>query len=164
MDIGCYPITMSRFLFGEEPRRVSALTELDPDFKTDRLASAILDFPSGQASFVCSTQLVPYQRLQAFGTKGRLEVVIPWNALPDCASRLIVDIGGDLSGSGQRVEETEVCDQYTIQGDAFSRAILEDGPVPVPLEESLPNTAVIEAVLRSGRTGKWESCTIAKLH
>src|SRR6202453_2619747 len=60
MDIGCYPINTSRFLFDEEPMRVSGLIERDPTSKVDRLPSAILDFPSGHATFTCSTQLVPY--------------------------------------------------------------------------------------------------------
>src|SRR5712672_2061005 len=68
MDIGCYPINISRFLFGEEPVRVMGLIERDPEMKTDRLTSAILHFPSGQSIFTCSTQLVPYQRVNVFGT------------------------------------------------------------------------------------------------
>src|SRR5580693_3860539 len=79
MDIGCYPITSSRFVFREEPVRVMGLIERDPEWKIDRLASAILDFPSGQSIFTCSTQLVPYQRMQFFGTQGRVEVEIPFN-------------------------------------------------------------------------------------
>src|SRR5206468_12919394 len=59
MDIGCYPITTSRFVFDEEPSRVLGLVERDPEMKTDRLSSAMLDFPSGQAVFTCGTQLVP---------------------------------------------------------------------------------------------------------
>src|SRR5277367_2060701 len=73
-DIGCYPITTSRFIFGEEPSRAIAAVERDPEFQTDRLTSAILDFPAGQAVFTCSMQLVPYQRMQFFGTKGRIEI------------------------------------------------------------------------------------------
>lgn len=156
MDIGCYPIFTSRFLFGEEPRRAIGLAELDPGLKTDRLASAILDFPSGQAVFVCSTQLVPYQRMQVLGTKGRIEIEIPFNAPPDRPTRIFVDMGGDLSGSGIRVEEFPVCDQYTIQGDAFSRAILEGRDVPVPLESALENMRIIDAIRNSARSGRWE--------
>lgn len=151
MDIGCYPITMSRFIFGEEPVRVASAVERDPDFGTDRLASAVLEFPSGQAIFTCSTQLVPYQNVQILGTKGRIEIEIPWNAPPDRPCRIVVDIGGDLFGAGRRVEEFPVCDQYTIQGDLFAKAILENGEVPVGLEESLKNMAVIEAVLARAR-------------
>jgi len=156
MDIGCYPIVTSRFLFGEEPLRVQGLVERDPEFGTDRLTSAVLDFPSGQSIFTCSTQLVRYQRVQILGSRGRIEIEIPFNAPSDRPCRLFVDIGGDLFGGTTRIEEIPACDQYTIQGDCFSRAIREGGEVPVPLEDALRNMAAIEAVFRSGRTGQWE--------
>jgi predicted dehydrogenase len=156
MDIGCYPITTSRFIFGEEPVRVLGMIERDPDFKTDRLASAILEFPSGQAVFTCSTQLVPYQRMQFLGTTGRIEIEIPFNAPPDRPTRLFIDDGRDVFGGGIRIETIPVCDQYTVQGDAFSRAIREGREVPVPLEDAIANMAVIEAVFRAGESGKWE--------
>lgn len=157
MDIGCYPITTSRFLFGEEPGRVLGLIERDPEMKTDRLTSAVMDFPSGQAIFSCGTQHVPYQRMQILGAKGRVEIEIPFNAPPDRPCRIFVDIGGDLFGAGVREEEFPVCDQYTIQGDAFSKAIQEDTEVPVPLEDALANMAVIDAIFRSAQTGHWEA-------
>jgi predicted dehydrogenase len=159
MDIGCYPIATSRFIWGEEPARVSGLVERDPEFKTDRLASAILDFPSGQATFVCSTQMVPYQRMQFFGTKGRIEIEIPFNAPPDRETRVFIDDGKDVFGSGITIETFPICDQYTIQGDAFSRAIREGGEVPSPLEDAIKNMALIEAVLRSAQSGRWEEVT-----
>jgi predicted dehydrogenase len=156
MDIGCYPIVTSRFIFGDEPTRVSALVERDPEFKTDRLASALLDFPSGQATFVCSTQLVPYQRMHFLGTKGRIEIEIPFNAPPDRETRIFVDDGRDVFGNSITAETFPICDQYTLQGDAFSRAIRENGEVPVTLEDTIKNMAVIEAVFRSATSGKWE--------
>jgi len=156
MDIGCYPITTSRFIFGEEPLRVAGLIERDPDFKTDRLASAILEFPSGQSVFTCSTQLVAYQRMQFLGTTGRIEIEIPFNAPPDRATRIFIDNGRDVFGGGIRIEMIPVCDQYTVQGDAFSRAIREGSEVPVPLEDAIANMAVIEAVFRAGGSGRWE--------
>jgi predicted dehydrogenase len=159
MDIGCYPIVTSRFIWGEEPARVSGLVERDPEFKTDRLASAILDFPSGQATFVCSTQMVPYQRMQFFGTKGRIEIEIPFNAPPDRETRVFIDDGKDVFGSGITIETFPICDQYTIQGDAFSRAIREGGEVPSPLEDAIKNMALIEAVFRSAQSGRWEEVT-----
>jgi predicted dehydrogenase len=155
-DIGCYPIVTSRFVFEEEPARVVGIIERDPDFRVDRLASAILDFPSGQATFTCSTQMVPYQRMQFLGTKGRIEVEIPFNAPPDKATRIFVDDGKDVFGGGITVESFPVCDQYTIQGDAFSRAIREDGEVPMTLEDSIANMAVIDAVFRSAKRGSWQ--------
>lgn len=156
MDIGCYPITLSRMVFQQEPRRVIGLLERDPDFGTDRLASVILDYPGTQCLFQCSTQLVPYQRVQLLGTKGRIEIEIPFNAPPDRACRLLIDDGSSLTGSGIRVEEMPVCDQYTIQGDLFAKAMRGEGDVPVPLEDALKNMAVIRAVFRSAESGRWE--------
>ena len=147
MDIGCYPVTLSRMLFASEPRRVFGSMERDPDFHIDRLTSAILEFPRGQCVFTCGTQLVSYQTMRIFGTRGSIGIEIPFNAPPDRPTRIFVD---------DRVEEIPVCDQYTIQGDLFSRAILDDGPVPVPLEDSVKNMEVIDAIFRSAESGQWE--------
>jgi predicted dehydrogenase len=155
-DIGCYPITTSRFCFEEEPRRVLALIERDPKMKVDRLASVILDFPSGQSIFTCSTQLVPYQRMQFFGTRGRIEVEIPFNAPVDRPCRIFLDDGSDLRGGGVEVISIATANQYTIQGDLFSEAILRRRGAPVPLEDAILNMRVIDAAYRSGKTGKWE--------
>src|SRR4029077_2404946 len=115
MDIGCYRITMSRFLFVAEPLWVSGVLERDPECGTDRWASAIMEFSGGQAVFTCSTQIVPYQRMQFLGTKGRIEIEIPFNAPPNKATRIFVDDGSDLEGAGIKVETIPGCDQYTIQ-------------------------------------------------
>src|SRR5271165_2304846 len=151
MDIGCYLVYTSRLIFGEEPTRVSALIEEDPAMRTDVLTSAILHFPSGQTVFTCSTQLVPYQRVQIFGTDGRIEIEIPFNAPPDKPCRIFVDDGADLFGSGIQTETFPVCDQYTIQGDLFSQAVRGQCPVPVPLEDAVRNMAVIDALFRSAQ-------------
>jgi len=156
MDIGCYPITTSRWVFGEEPLRVAAVMEKDPEFGTDRLSSVVMEFPAGQAVFTCSTQMVPYQRMQFMGTKGRIEIEIPFNAPNDRPTRIFIDDGRDVFGAGIRTENIPACDQYTIQGDAFSRAIREDSEVPVPLEDAIVNMAVIEAVFRAAESGRWE--------
>ncbi len=157
MDIGCYLIHASRYAFAAEPTRVVALIDRDPAMHTDRLTSAILDFPAGQSIFTCSTQLVPYQRIQFLGTRGRIEIEIPCNAPPDRPTRLFIDDGSDLSGSGIATETFPVCDQYTLQADAFSKAVLQDTEVPVPIEDAIQNMAVIEAIFHSAKTGQWES-------
>lgn len=156
MDIGCYPITLSRFLFGEEPLRVSGAVERDPDFGTDRFTSAILEYRTGQCLFTVSTQMAPHQRCQIIGTKGRIEVEVPVNTPPDRAVRILIDPAKSVFEDGSRIEEIPICDQYTIQGDRFSRAILDNTEVPVPLEDALGNMKVIESIFRSGASGRWE--------
>jgi predicted dehydrogenase len=157
MDIGCYPIKTTRFVFGEEPLRVFASIDRDPTFKTDRLTSAILEYPSGQCIFTVSTQLTPFQRMQFFGTKGRIDVEIPFNAPTDKPTRIFIDDGKDLYADGSRITESfHVCNQFTIQADLFSKAIREHGEVPNPLEDAICNMAVIDALFRSASSGKWE--------
>jgi len=155
MDIGCYLIHSSRYAFAQEPTRVVARIERDPKMHTDRLTSALLDFPTGQAIFTCSTQLVPYQRVHFLGTRGRIEIEIPFNAPLDRPTRLFVDDGSDLSGGGITTETFPVCNQYTAQGDAFSKAVLENTEIPVPLEDAIKNMAVIDAILHSANSGQW---------
>jgi predicted dehydrogenase len=153
MDIGCYPIQISRFLFGREPVHVAGAIDRDPDMGIDRLTSALLDFAPGHCVFTCSMQMVPYQRVQILGSRGRIEMEIPFNAPPDRTCRIFIDDGRDLFGGGTRIEEFAVCDQYTIQGDLFSAAIRNGSEVPTPLEDSLGNMTVIERIFASGVSG-----------
>lgn len=155
-DIGCYLIHSSRFAFGQEPTRVVATLDRDPQMGTDRLASAILEFPSGHAIFTCGTQLIPYQRVHFMGTRGRIEIEIPFNAPNDRPTRIFIDSTGSLDGSGISTETFPTGDQYTLQGDAFARAVLDGVQVPVTLEDALGNMAVIDAIFRSAASGKWE--------
>jgi predicted dehydrogenase len=156
MDIGCYLIFTSRFIFGEEPTKVFGVIEEDPELHTDVLSSGVLYFPSGHSVFTCSTQVVPYQKVQIFGTEGRIEIEIPFNAPPDRPCRIYIDHGADPSGRSAEVIEYPTVDQYTIQGDLFSKSIREGKELPVPLEGSIRNMAAIEAVFRSAKSGKWE--------
>jgi predicted dehydrogenase len=156
MDIGCYLVYTSRLVFAQEPSHAFGVIVEDPEMRTDVVTSAILDFPAGQSVFTCSTQSVPYQRVQIFGTAGRIEIEIPFNAPPNKPCRIFVDPGTDLSGRHAEAVEFPVCDQYTIQGDLFSKSIREGTALPVPLEGSVQNMAVIDAIFRSAKSRKWE--------
>lgn len=158
MDIGCYPIKTSRFIFGEEPLRVCSLLERDPNMKIDRLSSVLLQYPSGQCIFTAGMQVVYYQKMQFFGTKGRVEVEVPFGPPLDKPSRILIDDGTNLYAGGSTVVESIApCNQFTIQGDEFSRAIRGVGEIPNSLEDALCNMAVMDAVYRSAESGKWEA-------
>ncbi len=152
MDIGCYNISLSRFLFDSEPKRVIATADFDPKFKTDRRVSGILDFGSGTATFTCSTQMVPFQHVVILGTDGRIELEIPFNAPANQSVRI-------LHQQGSRIDEIrfEPCDQYTIQADQFSRAILNDVPAPTPLSDAVANMKVLDAIRESSQKETWIS-------
>jgi len=155
MDIGCYLIHTSRMIFEAEPQRVLGLINRDPDMKVDRLTSIVLDFERGHSVGTCSTQAVAYQRMHLVGTAGRIEIEIPFNAPSDRPCRIFVDDGSDLSGRGVETIEVPQCNQYTIQGDLFSRAIREGAPAPYPLEDTIANMKAIDAVFQSADNGTW---------
>jgi predicted dehydrogenase len=157
MDIGCYCISLSRFIFAAEPRRVLGIVEYDPQFKTDRLASGILDFGRGTSTFTCSTQVAPYQRVHIVGTQGRVEIEIPFNTPTDVPCLMWHQSQGMQSLSGDSIEKIllPVANQYTLQGDLFSQAVLDDTPVPTPLEDAVNNMKVIEAVFNSHAERGW---------
>ena len=156
MDIGCYLVMLSRWLFDAEPIEVMGMLERDPELRIDRLTSALLRFPSGHATITCAAQLVPYQRVQIFGTHGRVEVEIPFNAPPDRRCRIFIDDGRDLLQGGMETIDFPAADQYTLQGEAFARAIRGLGPLPMDLEDSIANMAAIDALFRSTETRSWE--------
>ena len=156
-DIGCYAILTARYIFAAEPTRVVATIDWDPKFKTDRLASAILEFPGGRClTFAVGTQLSAHQWVTIVGDAGRIEVLIPFNAPPERPAEIAIDTGVDLIGGGRRVEQFAICDQYTLQGDAFSRAIVDGSPLEFPIEDAIANMRVIDALFRSAKSGSWE--------
>lgn len=150
MDIGCYCISLSRFLFGEEPQKVFGIAEFDLHSGVDFLASGILQFADGTSTFTCSTQLVPFQRVQIFGTTGCIEIEIPFNAPLNETTTIRVLANGAV--------ETIIFDavnQYTLQADLFAKSILENTDVPTPLSDAVDNMKVIEAFFKSSREGTW---------
>lgn len=152
MDIGCYPISLSRFIFGKEPERVVGQLEIDPVFQTDRIASAILDFKTGTSAFTVSTQLVPFQKVNILGTEARIELEMPFSPALDSPTIIWLH-----SKNSSRQINFDATDHYTIQGDQFSMAILNNEPVPTPLTDAVNNMKVIEAVFESSKDGAWKT-------
>jgi predicted dehydrogenase len=156
MDIGCYLVNTARLVLRKEPDRVMAAIDPDPQLGIDRLASILLDFGTAHAIGTCSIQMVPYQRVTIFGSRGRIEIEIPFNAPRDRPCRLFVDDGSDLFGGGIEHIEVESCDQYTIQADLFSQAVRGERAPAYPLEDSVRNMSAIDAIFRSAASGQWE--------
>ncbi len=156
MDIGCYGISVARFIFGGEPAQVAAVSDTDPGFGTDRLTSAVLQFDRAVATLTCATQLARHQRVDIVGSSGRIEIEIPFNPPADRATRLWLHRGADV----QEIA-FEPCNQYTMQGDLLSAAILNDSDVPTPIVDALANMQVLDAVRKSAarhRAASIQSC------
>jgi predicted dehydrogenase len=153
MDIGCYQVSLSRLLFNAQPRRAFGWMDRDPGFCTDRTFSGMLDFNGRLSTFTCSTQLAPYQRVNVLGEKGRIEIIIPFNAPPDQPTEILL----------QQDDETRTitfapCDQYTLQAEAFAQSILEDTPAPISIMDSFANQHTVDALFQSAESGTWQNC------
>lgn len=150
MDIGCYPISLSRFIFNSEPEKVLGSVEYHPQFNVDSVATAILKFKEGTSSFFSSIHLAEKQQVQIFGTEGIIEIKLPFNPIANETSKIYLH-------KNNKTEEIifEPCDQYTIQADLFALAIINNKEVPTPLDDAVNNMKVIEKIIESDKLGKW---------
>src|SRR5699024_6875406 len=153
MDIGCYCISAPRFLLGEEPQKVMGEMDVDSEFGIDWRTSALMKFRQASASFTCSTQMKRYQKVTVIGTEGTMEIPVPFNPPTDKPTSLFIQ-----KKAGMDEITFEACNHYTIQGELFSQAVLEDSEVPTPLDDALGNMQVLEAIKQSNQEDQWVRC------
>jgi len=156
-DVGCYPIVTARYVYGVEPERVVALIDRDPGLRVDRLSSGIVAFPGGrQLVFSSALQLAAYQRVVILGSRGRIEVPVPFTPMKDHACRILIDSGQTLDGSSAVFEDFAPVDQYALQCDAAAAAFRNETAQEFPIEDAIANMRVIDALYRSAAAGRWE--------
>lgn len=150
LDIGCYAVSIPRFILGAEPRRVCAWRELDPRFHTDRLFSGILDFGEAVATFTCSTQLLRAQTATIMGTEGRIEIAVPLNPPLEKPASIF-----HCRGESASEITFAPCNQFTLQGDWFNAAILNEAPAPTPPADAVANMKALDALTQSAERNTW---------
>ena len=156
-DIGCYAVVVGRWFYESEPLRVACTMDIDPSFGTDRCTSAVMEFGGGrQLTFIVSTQAAAHQRITLAGTRGRIEIEIPFNAPPDAPCRYRIDDGSRLDGGSTVVESLPVADQYRLQAEAFSRLVRGQTPDASGLDDALANMRVLDALFAAARSYRFE--------
>jgi predicted dehydrogenase len=163
-DVGFYPITMSRFCFDAEPVSAFAICDRDPELGVDRLTSAILRFPTGHAVFTTGMEVVPIQRAQLVGSAGFLEMVNPWNPPGDQPTEVVLENSGQLEQPAPQRIQFDAVDQYTLIVELFARAAVgsDRDAGPVPLEDSIRNMAVLDALRKSFTSGREELVSLER--
>ncbi len=157
LDIGVYPLVTARFVFEAEPVRVFAAVERHPDWDVDVLSSAVLQFPTGILSFTCGTMLAGYQHMAVHGTEGRIELPDPFAQAPTREAQIrILGPGAIWEPFEAEVERLAKAKQYVLQAEAFCAAVRGEAPPAFPLEESVKMMRVLDALARSGESGRWE--------
>jgi len=152
MDIGCYAVSVPRFVLDSEPSRVVSLITFHPEFGTDMLSSAIMDFGDVRATFSVGTLSEANQRVEITGTSGKISIPLPFNTFVDVKSSVIVS-----NNIGERIVEFPAVDQYGVMFDAFAKAVLTDEKLPVSIDDAVKNQKVVDAIFRSGMSEKWEA-------
>ena len=156
LDLGMYLVSTSRYIIEDEPRRALALMERDPHFKTDCLVSFLLDFPTAQGSFVCSTQMGLNQRFVILASRGVIEIETPFT--PPATSGTTIRIASTPTESNALADELEAippADQYAMELAAFARSVKNQAEPTVPIARSHANMRVLDALNASARSGAW---------
>jgi predicted dehydrogenase len=157
-DIGCYAVVAIRWFLEREPLRVAALADRDPQFHTDRMFSGLVDMGSGLvASLNVSTQSVYHQRVNIYGTEGRLEVTIPFNQPQDAPTIYLTHDGSSDAGLDAVRHEVPTADQYTLLAEAFGRQVRNEAPSSIGLDDAIRNAKVMDALFRAEKSGSFEA-------
>ena len=151
MDIGCYCVSAARYLIGREPKRVMASIQRDPEFGTDMLTSAVLDFDGIHAAFTVSTRAQDFQHVSVLGSNGAIDIERPFQPYKDSSAGITLDSGPD-----HRRIEVGTHDQYQLMLEAFSRAIRNGDTAPRSPEDAINNQRVLDALFASETSGRWE--------
>lgn len=148
-DIGCYCVNLSRMLFNDEPTRVEASIVRDAYSGVDVLTSGLLEFTAGGvAAFTCTTRAEDDQRVDIYGTEGRISLGIPFNIPPDRPTEVYLTMGGDPPvAPATETISFETADPYTVEAERFAAAVLDGGPIPVAAADAVANLRVIERLL-----------------
>lgn len=146
-DIGVYPLVVTRFVTGEEPKSAQARIEVDAQFGTDRFATCLLDFETFSLSFYCSTQAARRQQMTFHGDAGWLQLDAPFNAgIYDMARIRFRRNDSDV------YEETifPSVNHYQLLVENFNAAVLGQSQFSFPLESSRANQRAIDMIFAAG--------------
>jgi predicted dehydrogenase len=160
-DIGVYCINAARYLFGDEPTEVFAMSGRrdDPRFaEVDEATTAILRFPGDRlATFTSSFGCAETGSYQLCGTKGNLRVDPAYDYFSGLTHYLTIE--------GKTQKKTyRRRDQFGPELAYFSDCVLQ-GTDPEPNgREGLIDVAIVEALYASARAGEPIQLQLPKKH
>jgi D-xylose 1-dehydrogenase (NADP+, D-xylono-1,5-lactone-forming) len=141
MDIGCYCVSIARFLLGE-PERVSGERVRGPT-GVDVAFNGTLRFPGDVvAQFDCSFTQPEYERADVVGDHGWLLVDSPWRSQGE--GELLIRHQEHL----RRIEVADA-DAFQLQLDNFAAAVAYEAPPLIGSQETIGQARTIEALFRS---------------
>jgi predicted dehydrogenase len=124
LDVGCYAVSVSRWVLGE-PTKVFARSRFDG---VDMTTSALLEFEGGQtASIFGSFEAPEVQDVTVVAREGVHRLDRPFNP-------------------------SEKPDSYQLMVESFGESILDGKPVAIPLSESIANMKVLDQIREAAKS------------
>jgi len=146
-DVGCYPLSFTRFLLGAEPVEVVGSQVLGPS-GIDETFAGQLAFPGGVLAQVDAGFRSPFRaEIEIAGSTGTIRVSHPWKPALD---QPILLTRGDETEAVAVAE----CDRYLLEIEDLADCARTGRAPRVSLAESRGNVATIVALLESARSGR----------
>ncbi|MFS0727134.1 Gfo/Idh/MocA family protein [Paenibacillus sp. 1P07SE] len=141
-DVGCYPISAARLIYGSEPVAATVHALISPEHdNVDMMASGLLEFPDSRAlTFDCGMWAAFRNTLEVLGTEGRIEVPSAFIGSP----HVFVE-----TKQGRREEQQPELNQYALQADTFAAHVWKQAENRFTPDDAIANMKAIDACLRS---------------
>jgi predicted dehydrogenase len=165
MDVGVHCIDLIQYITGSKARRVTAFTATKVfSYDVDDLSSVLFETDIGAFCHVESSFCMPGSaskgRLEIYGTKGSLLAEQTMSQLEK--GTLEVALPGNIADSASRQMETVAFEKielpfgnmYTKEIDSFSRSIIGQTPLELPVEDGIQVQQVAEAAYQSSTEGR----------
>lgn len=152
MDIGCYCISFSRMVAGEEPNDVHCVGHIHETGVDDYAAGAMRFANDVLATFTCGMTVQADNTVSICGEEGYIEIPVPWKPP---AARSTFTLGrsqrpkmdakrGQPPAPPETFEVT--CDRplYALEADDFAAAVLDGAPLPVSEADTMGNMRLLD--------------------
>jgi predicted dehydrogenase len=130
LDVGCYPISLVRFIAGvsqgrpfAEPQEVEGTALIGEKSGVDEIALASLKFPAGiLAEISCASRAVQKSVVTIIGSKGQITIPSPWFGTPPKSDpHILVQWKNEKKPLKIRIRGGQ--NLYGLEADAVARAV-----------------------------------------
>ncbi|MEM7133271.1 MAG: Gfo/Idh/MocA family oxidoreductase [Chloroflexota bacterium] len=150
LDAGCYPITFTRFAFGQEPQSVQADVFIDPMCNVDTRAALLLGFSGSRfATIQTGMDAIGGPKAFLFGEKGVIEIPEPYH--PKAQSHFTVRTN---DGNEETFHFDTGKQVFAPAIEHFHDAILDGTPLRIGAENAIGSLNIIDAIFESAQSGQ----------
>jgi predicted dehydrogenase len=139
LDVGCYPVSFSRFVAGVaeaavgreekrflDPMEMTGAGMTHPETGVDMWTAATLKFESGMVAQVsCSVGVQQENTARIYGTKGWLHVVEPWSPSRNDGKIARMRLHRQGASAPEEIVVPYQASEYTLEADTVARCVRE---------------------------------------